>query len=422
MSNRNAIPNALFLLAACCTWSRAAILTVAQDNGLCPNATYTTINAAITASGAGDEIDICPALYQEQLIIGHPLTLRGLSANGTNRVLLQPATMNNLVILPYQAVISVLNTHNVLIEGLVVDASNNSVTGCATTLAGIHFYNSSGTVRNNTIVGAQLSNPQSCASLFPGNGFGVEVDESAGQTGPFTVSVVGNTIHEFTRNGVFVDGAGITAEINGNSIAGVGPSAGYNQFGVFIALGAVGQVTRNTISQGNCGSVDFNDCVTLRSEGIVFRAVGDGSIANSNIIFNVQSGIFLNGANRAQITNNTIMNVDALDGIDIQGSASGYFTNSVISGNTIAHVFPITSFASVNESSCGINEYSGTGVAMNVLSDNTVTDAYCGIAFVSADQVFPGIYLNTLFATLNEDLYPNAFPPATEPTGTGNGQ
>jgi len=323
--------------------------------------------------------------------------------------------MYNVGTFSFQAVISVVNTQGVVIEGLAVDASLNTVTGCTVGLAGIHFYNSSGAVANNVITGAQLPNPTSCATLFPGNGFGVQVDAATGQTGPFSVSISGNSIHDFNRDGILANGAGITADISGNTISGVGPSTGYFQFGVFIANGAVGHVTHNTITQGNCGSIAFLACVGVRSEGVVFRAAGDGSAVDSNFIANAQSGIFLNGANNVQITNNVIMNIDALDGIDIQRSAAGYFTNSVISGNTISHVFPISNYSSVNYAGCGINEYSGTGVAMNLILNNTINDAYCGVAYVTADHVYSGVYLNVLYATLNEDLYPTTFPPAVEP-------
>jgi hypothetical protein len=109
------------------------------------------------------------------------------------------------------------------------------------------------------------------------------------------------------------------------------------------------------------------------------------------------------------------MNIDALDGIDIQGTASGSFSNSVISGNTISHVFPIAMTSAVNESGCGIHEATGTGVTHNLIVDNTINDAYCGVAYVSSDNPFAGSYFNTLYNTLNADQYPNAFPPPVEP-------
>jgi len=420
---------ALLFAAGWCHWSYAATLTVGSGQSGCPTATYPTINTALTAASPGDEIDICPGLYAEQLVITKPVTLRGIAANGMQRVLVQPTTLTNVEnqqpaggVVPspanvpaFQAVISVLNTSDVVIEGLAIDASNNTVTGCTVALAGIHFSNASGTVANNAISGAQLSYPLSCTTLFPGNGFGIQVDTTKGQTGPFSVSITGNSIHDFNRDGILVNGSGITAAVSGNTITGVGPSTGYHQFGVFIALGAVGQVARNIISQGNCGTIDINDCFNLRSEGVVLRAVGDGTVVDSNMISNVQSGIFINGGNQAQIINNVIKSVDALDGIDIQGTASGFFTNSVIAGNVIAHVFPINATTSSNETGCGINEASGTGVAQNVIVDNTISDAFCAVAFVTADKVFGGVYSNTLYTTLNTDQFPNSFPPAVEP-------
>lgn len=417
MTNHEFHHGLLLSLFAVCSLSQAATLMVGKpSNGLCPSATYNTIGDAVAAAAPGDEIDICPALYAEQVVITKPLTLRGVAANGINRVLLQPATMTAVGGLAFQAVISVVNTTGVTIEGLAIDASNNTVSGCTVSLAGIHFSNASGRVANSSIFGTQLPDPTTCTTLFPGNGFGIQIDTaSGGASGPFTVAVANNSIHDFNRNAILAMGAGITAIVKDNTISGVGPSTGYNQFGVFIATGAVGKVSGNIISQGNCGSLASLDCITLRSEGVALRAAGDGSIVDANIISHVQSGVFANGGNAAQITNNIIMHVDGLDGIDVQGTVAGFFTNSVISGNTISHVGPINMDASNNETGCGISVFSGTGVSNNIFVNNTVRDAFCGIAFVEADRVISGNYINTLYATLDADQYPNVFPPPFEP-------
>jgi hypothetical protein len=337
----------LFSIASC-GWAHAATLTVGPSG--CPNAAYATIGAAVTAAASGDEIDICSGTYPDQLVIVKPVTLRGLSATGVNRVLLQPTSLYNVGTLSFAAVISVVNTTGVVIEGLAIDASLNTVSGCTELLAGVHFYNSSGAVANSAISGAQQATPCVAKASALGNGFGVQVDTASGQNGPFSVSVSGNSILDFNRAGVLVNGVGLSADVTGNTISGVGPGTGYFQFGVVVEGGDVGRVTHNVISQGNCGSIDFSDCVNVRSEGVVFKSPGDGSVIDSNYISNAHSGIFLKGANNAQITNNVIMNIDALDGIDVQGTASGYFTNSLISGNTISHIFPISNFASVNYS------------------------------------------------------------------------
>jgi nitrous oxidase accessory protein NosD len=404
---------ALFSLALAVGTASAATLVVGPANTACPNPQYPTIGAAVQAAGSGDVIEICPALYPEQLVITKPVTLRGIEVNGSSRVLLQPALID-IQGLATEAVITVMNTNRVTIQNLAIDASNNTASSCSPGVAGVHFFNSSGFVENSAIFGAHLTNPLGCTTLPFGNGFGVQVDAS--QAGPFNVWIIGNSIHDFTANGVQVNGAGITAEISGNTISGVGPTSGIFQFGIFVLNGAVGKITQNIITEGLCGAVAISDCINQRSEGVTLRAIGDGTVVDGNVITNAQSGIFINGANRLKVTNNQIRNIDAMSGIDIQGSASGFFTNSVIADNGIFNVGPIDQNASNNEEGCGINEYSGTGTfSGNQIWQNAVTDAYCGVAHVGSDPVNFGAYFETLYNELNSDLYPNSYPPAVEP-------
>jgi len=407
---------ALFSLVTFCAASSAAppwverTLVVGQPGTPCPNAQYTTITDAVNAAAPGDVIEICPALYPEQLTITIPLTLRGLGVDGINRVLIQPSSLLPVSSLSFEAVITVMNAQGVTIQNLAIDASKNAASGCTVALAGIHFYNASGIVDSATISGTQLSNPLSCTTLFPGNGFGVQVDETAGSTASFSVTVRNTSIHDFGRNGILVIGSGESVKIDGNSIAGVGPSTGVHQFGVFLADGATGQVIGNSISQGNCGTIPIPDCFNLRSEGVVLRSVGNGAVVADNMITNVQAGVFVNGATGAVVTRNTISNVDALDGIHIQGSISGLFTK-----NRIFHVGPLTTDTSSDEEGCGINDISGTGSSENNILANWINDAYCGVAYVSTDRVEANMFLNTLYETLNGDDYPVTFPPPVEP-------
>lgn len=407
---------ALLSLGTCGPVAWGSTLIVGAKNTPCPNARYNTIGDAINAAQSGDVIEICPALYPEQLVITKPLTLLGLHVQGIGRVLIQPTALTQPALpapvgtLDFMAVISVVNTSNVIIYDLAIDASKNKVSGCTVALAGVHFYNASGVVDSDAISGAQLSNPLSCTALFPGNGFGVQVDETASSTASFSVTVRNTSVHDFGRNGILVSGAGETANIDGNSIAGVGPSTGANQFGIFLADGATGQVTGNSISQGNCGILSIPDCFNLRSEGVVLRAVGSGTVVAGNKISNVQAGIFVNGASGAVVAGNTISNVDALDGIHIQGSVSGVFT-----GNRIFHVGPFTTDTSSDEEGCGINDVSGSGSSENTILNNWVSDSYCGVGYVTSDQLEANTFLNTLYETLNGDNYPSTFPPPVEP-------
>ena len=392
------------------TWGKT--LTVGATGVPCPNAEYTTIGAAITAAASGDIIEICPALYPEQLLITKPLTLVGTGQMAVGRVLIQPASFGMAGGFGFEAVILVTGTSNVNISNLAIDASNNKVSGCPVGLSGIHFYNASGVVDSVAISGAQLSNPTSCISLFPGNGAGVQVDGNSSSTTD-SVTVRNSSIHDFGTNGILVIGPGEWADINGNSIAGIGPSYGVNQFGVFLANGATGQATGNNITQGTCGSIDIFDCFDLRSEGVVLRSTGNGVVISNNVISNVQAGVFVNVATNPLITGNTISNVDALSGIHLQGSVSG-----LITANRIFHVGPLTADTSEDEEGCGINDVSGTNSATNIILGNWVNDSYCGVGYVSTDRVDENAFLNVLYDTLNGDNYPNVFPPPVEPGQT----
>ena len=417
LSNKNIAFVAFSIVTACLMMSatgHAATLRVGQPNTACPHAQYSTITSAVNAAAPGDVIEICPALYAEQLIITKPLVLRGISTtvniqqflpccNVVDRVLLKP-TLQELQGLPFEAVITIMNTEGVTIDNLALDASQNTVASCDVALSGVHFFNASGRLKNSAVFGAQLSNPQSCSTFF-GNGFGVVVDSS--EPGPFHVKIEDNSIHDYQRDGIEVSNAGVNVEIEGNNISGLGPASGFNQFGIFLLNGSVGEVEGNIITEGACGTLAATDCFNLRSEGVVLKSVGDGAMVDHNVINHVQSGIFLNAVNRARITNNLIGNIDSLDGIDMQGTS-----NSLVDGNTIFNATPL---ANLSE---GVFEASGPGSAggieeNNEISNNTVNDAYCGVAFVSTSRVRSGRYSNVLYPELLSNGQPG--PPPTEP-------
>ncbi len=383
--------------------ANAATLVVGQPNTPCPHAHYSTIGAAIEAAAPGDTIDICPAVYPEQLTISKPLTLRGIEVNGVKRVLIQPSVMvaspdvdaalgGQLI----EAVITVTNTGNVTLRDLAIDASNNQVNGCSPLVTGVHYYNASGQIENSAISGAQAAGC-AAANVLQGSGTGVQIDADPAQNGLHDVEVEGNTIEKFSRNGILAVGSGVTANIRRNAVSGQGPGGGVFQFGIFLLNGATGAVQNNVVHEGPCGALSAAACLAARTEGIVLRNVADGAVVDGNTIVSAQSGIFLNGGNNVRVLNNTISDIDLLDGIDIQGAASGFFTNSQIANNTVLNVGPITN------QGCGIFEVSASGVSGNIISNNTVKDGYCGVAAVSADQVVGGNYANTLYTVLNTD-------------------
>ena len=371
---------------------------VSTNQMICPTAQYTSIQAAIDASLPGDVINVCPGVYDEQIVISKPVTVKGVTVNSLGIALLQPTVLTSTGGGSDIAVVSVLNTDGVHLLNIGVDASKNNVSDCAPTLSAVHFLNSSGEIRNDAITGAKLTSPGACTTLS-GNGYGVLL-ESTG-AGSYWVLVQGNSIHDYSKEGVRAIGNGITATVTGNVITGVGPAGGYFfQFGVFIRDGAVGLVKGNQIAEGDCGTLNLNDCFNARSEGVVLRAVGDGSVVDHNVISRAQSGIFINNANKVRITNNLIGEISALDGIDAQG-----MSNSLLRNNSIVGVTPLAN------QNCGIVEFPGTGSAggteqNNLIINTLVNDAWCGIAYVETTTVVSGRYSNVQYTQFRTDLGP----------------
>src|SRR5262249_23519793 len=71
--------------------ARANILVVDDDNVPCFSAPYHNINAALAVAEAGDEIDVCPGLYSEQVVLTKVLTLRGMPVGSQKAVIMPPA-------------------------------------------------------------------------------------------------------------------------------------------------------------------------------------------------------------------------------------------------------------------------------------------------------------------------------------------
>ena len=398
MSWNKGIAASLLSLMTICTALSAKTLVVAKSPSACVNAAYETISAALSAASPHDTIEVCPAVYAEQLTITKPVVVRGIatqiSNNEVNRVTIRPTLTGSGSI----AAITIVNTSDVVLENLAVDAGNNDINGCSTSVSAIHYFNASGTVRENAISGAH---PRSVCTSFLGNGFGVLVDTDGTKRGPFRVLVEHNSIHDYARDGVWVMGSAVFAEVIGNSISGVGPSSGSLQWGVLIFNGAFGLVKGNVISEGLCGTLEFSDCFALRSEGIVLRIAADGTVVEDNVITNAQFGIFLNGGNRYRITNNRISNIDGQSGIHLQGPGDPTtLTNTLVQGNAIYNLLPLANRV------CGIDEETASGVSGNYIVQNVVNDAYCGVAKVSADVASENRFFNTAYGILEVDLLP----------------
>jgi len=87
-------------------------------------------------------------------------------------------------------------------------------------------------------------------------------------------------------------------------------------------------------------------------------------------------------------------------------------SNTLVDSNTIFNLTPLQNLSE------GVFEAAGPGSSggvegNNVIANNAVHDAYCGVAFVSTSRVSGGRYLNVLCPQLFSNG--QSGPPPTEP-------
>src|SRR5437764_6322190 len=132
---------------------------------------------------------------------------------------MQPASLSDLANIQSVAAVTVVNTTDVTIENIAIDASDNGLSGCTPTLSAVHFFNSSGRLIGNAISGARIRDLTSC-DPFIGNGFGVLIDRDGSLVGPWFVRVDGDSIYGFTRNGGYASGSGLGVDVIRKTLQG----------------------------------------------------------------------------------------------------------------------------------------------------------------------------------------------------------
>jgi hypothetical protein len=360
----------------------AGDVTVGNCNG---GRYFSTIQKAVNAAPPGSTVRICPATYPEQVVVAKPLTLRGLQAgNSSGAVIVPPANLaavkrlltTDCVI--YQ--ILVTSAQNVNLQNLTVDWQSQNLpgsapgtTGCSPPddVMGILYQNASGVVSDVVTRNQQL--PGAAGNQA---GEGIFVESSGGKS---QITVQNSAVHDFQKNGITTNGAGISAQIQNNSVRGSGPNLYIAQNGIQLGYGAMGEVEGNALSDfvysgegyGASGSgilivgshgADIEENIVGNTQGGIATTSIPGNDAddtsiNDNWIFGTVStndGIYA-CSNRNQVQGNTLHN-STQSGVNLDSSCGGG-NNNTVKGNTI------------NEACAGVLEV--TGETGNSISNNT---------------------------------------------------
>ena len=344
---------ALFVLCVsilACSASSAKVLLVDDDKADCPSAAFTKIQDAVNAASPGDFIRVCKGVYVEQVSIHIPLTIAA-----ENGAVLMPSNMQaNTTSLfdaaPLAVALLVSDTTDVTIHGLIVDGTNNGVSGCSPDFFGIAFQNASGSIRRSTVRNFKLpANLNGCQS-----GTGIFVQSGGGQLS--SVTVESNSVHDFQKNGITADEVGSTVFIRANTVTGLGATTGAAQNGIQIGFGAAGAIRNNTVTNNlwsPCTAIAT--CTAVATNILVTQS--DSVTVSGNTVSVNQVGIFVDG-NSANVNSNETSASSVFDGIRFEGSQNFAHGNSV-----------------VNAGEAGIY-IDGNN---NVVRNNTITDATVGI-------------------------------------------
>ena len=304
----------------------AATLTVANATSVSCSGTYMTIQAAVTAARPGDTINVCNGTYDEQVSVTKQLTIRGIDSNQMNQAIIMPtnAVANSTSTTtgnPIAAIVLVNGTASVNLSNLTVDGSANGINGCAPTLVGVYYRNSSGTADSLAVRNIKLGTGlEGCQS-----GLGVFVQTGTGNQSKVTVSNC--SVHDYQKNGITANEVGTNATIKGNDVAGIGATPNIAQNGIQVADGAVGMIDSNFVlnhiysqctDPNTCGAASIN----------ILVATSNGVKVTHNTVGNSQVNIYYEG-NNGEVTENRVFQGRVFDGIDLIGNMNKANNNSI---------------------------------------------------------------------------------------------
>jgi hypothetical protein len=372
--------------------------------GTCSSAritSYPTISQAVSSVPPGSTIRICPGIYAEQVVITENLNLIGLGANGltggdaygsNNPTIVSPANgvVGNAADLynafPIAAQIAVLTPSNasaaitVNISNITVDGSNNQLNGCGTDLVGIYYQNASGTIDHVVTRFQELSQ----ADFGCQDGLAIYAQAGYASTLPSSVIIEDNSVHDYDKNGITVDGNEITATVSGNYVVGIGATPLIAQNGIQVSDGASGKIDSNTVTDDvyvNPSDCASNDSCYSASGILLYDSGGTSSKPIDiavNTVSNTQGAIVTYGdtngtADYNVVTSNKITTSPAagpylIDGIDLCSNNNTARSNLVFnSSGSGVHI----------DSSC--TESTGKSGNGSTVSSNTINEACAGV-------------------------------------------
>ena len=316
---------------------------VSSPGNSCAHPGYATIQAAIAAAALNATVHICPGTYTEQLTIIQSVKIVAVDAAGSVKVVLPAAPANSKTACdeapgtgayqPDQDGVSICTAGTVTITGLTFEPKWVSGT-CYDSLYGILVAGGATLKATNvTVDGGGASPINGCQG-------GVSVQVGMAWTTPVEVghaTLAHDTITEYQKNGITVDGTSSSANVTSTNVVGAGATTQTAQNGIQVSNGALGIIKSSTVS-GNecdnaaCGPEGFSQ---TQATGLLFYGAASGSLVTGSTLEGNDIGAYYVSSSATQPTSPEVtISKDVFNGNRYEGVALDQGDASV-KGDTI---------------------------------------------------------------------------------------
>lgn len=309
------------------------------DNDLvqCPDAQYTSIQAAVNAAPPHATISVCPGTYAEEVRIAKPLTIRGITVGNENLAVIMPpiAAANTASFggTPTAAIVLVEKTSGVTLDNLTVDGASNTLGGCGVNIVGIYYRNASGNIENAAVRNIRLF-PDTLLGCQTGLAIYAQAGNEPGVIRRARLTVTNSSVHDYQKNGITADAAGTELTAVGNAVTGLGPTPAIAQNGVQVSRGATGRLEGNSVINHIYSlCVSTSSCNAVSTNILTFETSSVRILKNN--LGKAQVNVYLEGSNN-DLTNNTIFDTDVYDGVFIFGDNNRVNTNTIFNSDEAA--------------------------------------------------------------------------------------
>jgi parallel beta-helix repeat protein len=275
----------------------------------CNDPGYKTIQSAVTNSGPGDRINVCPGTYTEQVTVA-TTGRSNIQLRSTKRweaIIKAPAVM--LGPPQGQSIVEVSEATNVTILAFTITGPGTGACGSIGYGVRVDGGGSANILGNHiTDIRDQLDinhQPSGCQ-----NGMGVVIGQQFNDLDPSTGSakIEGNFVERYQKNGIVVGGATSNAEIRANRVFGFGPVSTIAQNGIEVIKGGSADIEHN-FSSGHLYTPQ-----TVTPTGVLLYQAGEVQV-NHNTVAKNDADVYAFGSTATTLVSRNKTRSATFDGI-----------------------------------------------------------------------------------------------------------